>query len=116
MSERIEQDMSPERHKERFRELFSNGQWLEALRYSIHNAVPFAHEDPEDVPLEDRWSGNEMIRRITEAQNRAKEIGDRGEFDRLEGEYRGILFELFSDDPTFAEEEYQRTRGSFNER
>lgn len=114
MSERMEQPMSQERHEERFRELFSAGQWLEALRYAIRNRVPMAHEDPADVPPEDRWSTNEMIRKISEAQDRAKERGNREEFSLLEEQYRGILRELFYDDPVFVEEEYERTKRDFD--
>ncbi len=113
MPEHTESGLTPERKREVFQELFRSGKWLEAIQYAIQNGVPMAHEDPEEIPQEDRWSVNEAIRRIGDAQDRAKEVEDRREFERLEEEYRLILFELF--DWQFAQEEYDQTMRSFDE-
>lgn len=102
-----------ERHQKAFQELFRSGKWLAAIRHAVQNGVSMAHEDPEGMVPEERLSVNEAIRRIIDAQEQAKEAGDRAEFERLEEEYRGILFALF--DPEFAKEEYDDTRRSFDD-
>lgn len=115
MPEKIEQNKTPEEHQEGFRELFRDSKWLEAVRYAIQNSqhVTIAHEDPESIPPEERYSVNEAIREVATAQDWAKANGDSAEFERLEAEYRGILFALF--DPEWAQEEYDQTKRSFDD-
>lgn len=110
--ERNENNLSRERKQEKFKELFRQGKWLDAFSYALQNGLPMHHED-SDLPEEERTSANEAIRRIMERQDRAKQEGDRVEFDRLEEEYKEILFFFF--DPEFAREEYDQTKRNFDD-